>query len=479
MALTLAPAAARGATYSLPGFSDTAVVQSLSSPTDFTWTPDGRMLVLEQAGQVRIVVGGVLQTTPALSLSVDSGGEKGLLGICLDPNFVSNGYVYLYYTTATPKNRISRFTMTGDTLSPASELVILDNIDATSGTNNGGTVAIGPDGKLWAAPGDAGTSVQAQALSPGSVNGKVLRMELDGLPAAGNPFFGDVTKEQRIFAYGFRNPFRFSFRPSNNALFVADVGDLTWEELDAIPIAAGGGNYGWPMAEGPLETSPCPGCVPPVFSYDHGLGRAVIGGVFVTGSAYPGLQGKYVFGDYVDSWIKFLEFDSGNAVVGIQQDMATGAEGPVAFHNGPDGLLYYAATSSGRIYRINPPASSFHTVTPCRIVDTRNPAGPYGGPALTAGGTRDFRLAGQCGVPPGARAVAVNVTVTLPTAVGDLRIYPAGGALPASSVINFRAGQTRANNAVLTLSPTGDISVRFDAASGGVHFLLDVNGYFE
>jgi glucose/arabinose dehydrogenase len=479
LAFAIPPAFVGAGTYSVPGLSDTAVVASLDQPTDFTWTPDGRMLVLEKTGKVRIVVGGVLQGSPALSLSVDSGGEKGLLGICLDPNFMSNGYLYLYYTTTAPANRISRFTMTGDSLNPSSEFVLLDNIDATSGTRNGGTLAIGPDGKLWAAPGDSGSDPQgakAQNLSPGSLNGKVLRLELDGSPAAGNPYLGDVAKEARIFAYGFRNPFRFTFRPGNGAFFAADVGELTWEEIDVITA---GGNYGWPAAEGPLGQSGCAGCIPPVFSYDHGAGRTIIGGVFVAGASYPGLQGKYVFGDYVDDWIRFLEFDASNAVVGGIQNLATAAEGPVSFRNGPDGLLYYAAIKSGAIYRMNPPDARFHTVAPCRTLDTRDAPGSFGGPALAAGTVRTFALTGRCGIPTTARTLSGNVTVTAPSAAGDLRFFPGGGTVPPTSTINFRAGQTRANNAVLTLSPTGSLSVRCDMASGGVQLILDVNGYFE
>jgi hypothetical protein len=181
----------------------------------------------------------------------------------------------------------------------------------------------------------------------------------------------------------------------------------------------------------------------------------------------------------VDSWIRYLEFDSNNAPVGGAQELATLAESPVAFRMGPDGLLYYAAIDTGRIYRVNPPAARFHTVAPCRIVDTRNPPGDYGAPALTAGIDRSFRLAEQCSVPSGARSMAVNVTVVSPGASGDLRIFPTGGTLPSSSVINFRKGQTRANNAVLLLNSTGEVSVRCDAPSGSVHFLLDVVGYFE
>jgi glucose/arabinose dehydrogenase len=150
---------AGAATYALPGFSDTPVVTGLTSPTALTWTPDGRMLILEKTGRVRIVVGGVLQSTPALDISgsIDTFSERGLLGIALHPAFATNGFLYLYYTSPVPKNRISRFTMTGNTIDPSSELVIRDGIDSTNGNHNGGTIAIGPDGKLWAQPGDAGT----------------------------------------------------------------------------------------------------------------------------------------------------------------------------------------------------------------------------------------------------------------------------------------------------------------------------------
>ena len=492
--ITIAPEMAFGATYSIAGLSDTVVVQNLSAPTDFDWLPDGRMLILEKGGTVRIVVGEAV--TPALNwtANVDAGGEKGLLGVCVDPAFGSNGFVYLYYTTRTPVNRISRFHMVGNALDPSSEFVVLDNIDATNGNHNGGTILIGPDGKLWAAPGDSGTGgAKSQDLSTGRFNGKVLRMNLDGSVPSDNPFVSMPGVEPRIWAFGFRNPFRFSFRPApNNALFVGDVGQVAREELDAIatpastPPGTGGGNYGWPCREGflPYAGAPSVTCNPPlldpIFDYGRTVGTTIIGGVFVTSPVYPAaIQGKYLFGDNGQSWIRFLDVNASNQVVGVLQSVATGAEGPVSFRTGPDGLVYYAAIVTGRIYRINPPASRFHTVTPCRVIDTRGAAGPFGGPALVAGGFRSFHLPGRCGVPASARAVSVNATVTQAGAPGDLRIYPAGATLPLTSVINFRPGQTRANNAVVALSATGDVSVLFEAVSGGVHFILDVNGYFE
>ena len=469
----------RAATYSVPRFSDTAIVAGLNQPTDFAFLPDGRILILEKPGRVLVAGPSGGATTVALDMaaSVDDGSEKGLLGICLHPSFATNGYVYLYYTANGPKNRISRFTLAGSTL--GSELVILDNIAATFGNHNGGTIAIGPDGKLYAAPGEAGQTSNAQTLSPGNFSGKVLRMELDGSPAAGNPYLGDGTREQRIFAHGFRNPFRFSFRPSNGSLYVGDVGSSGAQDREEVNVVVSGGNYGWPWAEGStIYTPPCTGCLPPVYDYGRATGTTIIGGVFVTGNAYPPLTGKYVFADNGASWIRFLEFTAGNAVVGGLQDLATSAEGPVAFHQGPDGNLYYAAINTGRLYRIDY-ARNLFTVPPCRVIDTRGPAGPTGGPALAAGSNRTFPVAGSCTIPPTARAVAVNVAVTEPTNFGFLTLFPGGGALPVASTINFAPGQTRANNATVMLGGSGEIVVRTGMSSGQVHFILDVTGYYE
>jgi glucose/arabinose dehydrogenase len=484
--LLLAPPDARGAIYSDARFSDTPIVTGLNQPTDFAFLPDGRILILEKPG--RVLIAGPGGGAPAVALditaNVDQFSERGLLGICLHPSFASTGWIYFYYTRNSPaRNRISRFTLAGNTISAGSETFILDNIDATNGNHNGGTVAIGPDGKLWAAPGDSGTGgAKAQDLT--SLSGKVLRMELDGSPAAGNPAFA----QPRIWAYGFRNPFRFGFRPSNGKIYIGDVGQSTREELD---VGVAGGNFGWPYMEGGIQQpggpGPCPAtttCIPPVFDYGRTVGTTITGGVFVTGNAYPPfLQGRYVFGDYGggQGWIKYLEFDSNDAVVGGLgglHDLATSAGGPVAFHVGPDGYLYYAAIGVGRIYRIDF-GKGFNMVTPCRVLDTRDPAGPYGGPRLGAGSDRTFTIGLQCGVPAGARAVSANVTVTGATDSGHLVILPAGGALTNTSSINFRAGQTRANNAILTLGQSGAILVRTGMAAGGVHMILDVTGYFD
>ena len=146
---------------------------------------------------------------------------------------------------------------------------------------------------------------------------------------------------------------------------------------------------------------------------------------------------------------------------------------------GPDAAIYYAAIGSGKIYRINPPPAKYFTLTPCRVLDTRNSNGSLGGPALVGGATRTFAIANQCGIPADALSVSVNVTITGPTAQGNLTFYPAGTPPPLVSTINYRVGQTRANNAVLPLGAGGDFVVLCIQASGSVHFILDVNGYFQ
>ncbi|HTO87963.1 MAG TPA: choice-of-anchor tandem repeat GloVer-containing protein [Thermoanaerobaculia bacterium] len=154
---------------------------------------------------------------------------------------------------------------------------------------------------------------------------------------------------------------------------------------------------------------------------------------------------------------------------------------------GSDGYLYGTTSSGGgsgfgTVFKVALPSKAnldFYTLTPCRVLDTRNAAAPLGGPALAAGADRIFPLAGTCGIPADARSVSLNVTITQPTAAGDLRLFPGGAALPLVSTINYRLGETRANNAIATLGPSGGLDVWCDQTSGTVHLIIDVNGYFQ
>ncbi len=241
-------AGAPGAT--LPsGFSESLVTSGLSSPSAMEFAPDGRLFVCQQGGALRVIKNGVLLAAPFVSLSVNSSGERGLLGVAFDPNFASNQYVYVYYTTsASPiHNRISRFTANGDVALSGSETVILDLENLTSATNhNGGAIHFGPDGKLYAGVGENAASSNAQTLA--NRLGKLLRINPDGSIPLDNPFYNTAAGVNRsIWALGLRNPFTFAFQPGTGRMFINDVGEASFEEInDGIA----GSNYGWPNTEG-------------------------------------------------------------------------------------------------------------------------------------------------------------------------------------------------------------------------------------
>src|SRR5215211_4415512 len=249
----------------LPANFTETIISGIGSPTAMEIAPDGRIFVCQQGGSLRVIKNGVLLSTPFLTLNVDPNGERGLLGIAFDPNFAANNFLYVYYTVpSTPRhNRVSRFTANGDVAVPGSELAILELDNLSSATNhNGGAIHFGPDGKLYVAVGENATPQNAQTLS--NRLGKVLRINSDGRIPSDNPFFNTATGANRsIWALGLRNPFTFAFQRGTNRLFINDVGQNTWEEInDGIA----GSNYGWPATEG--ETTN-PTYRSPLFAYPH------------------------------------------------------------------------------------------------------------------------------------------------------------------------------------------------------------------
>ena len=213
------------------------------------FAPDGRLFICQQTGQLRVFKNGVLLTAPFVSLSVDSGGERGLLGVAFDPDFATNQFVYVYYTVpgSPAHNRVSRFTANGDVAAAGSELVILELNNLSGATNhNGGALHFGPDGRLYIAVGENANGNHAQSMA--NLLGKMLRINRDGTIPADNPFFGTATGQNRaIWALGLRNPFTFAFQPGTGRMFINDVGQNAWEEInDGIA----GSNYGWPTTEG-------------------------------------------------------------------------------------------------------------------------------------------------------------------------------------------------------------------------------------
>lgn len=330
------------------GFSQIQVAAGLTSPTTMAFAPDGRLFVCEQAGRVLVIKNGVLLATPFLTLDVDSSGERGLLGIAFDPNFATNHYLYVYYTVnSEPRhNRVSRFTANGDVGIPGSETLIFRLPDLIAATHNSGALNFGPDGKLYISVGDNVRGPLAQSLD--NLLGKILRINTDGTIPADNPFYGSTTGDNRaIWALGLRNPFSFAIHSTTGKMYINDVGQLLWEELNE---GIRGANYGWPTCEGSCAN---PGFQNPVYEYPHaGSGcDSIAGGAFynpLTNQFPQQYAGKYFFSDWCHSWIKVLD-PATNTVT----DFGVGeAWGLVDLEVGPDGSLYYVLWSFGLVFKI-------------------------------------------------------------------------------------------------------------------------------
>jgi glucose/arabinose dehydrogenase len=347
--LVIAGARVNGATVP-SGFTDTLVANGLTNPSAMALAPDGRIFVCQQGGALRVIKNGALLPTPFLTVTVDSAGERGLLGIAFDPNFVSNQLVYIYYTATTPTihNRISRFTASGDVALAGSEVIVMDLPNLSTATNhNGGALHFGPEGNLYVAVGDNANGANAQSLS--TRLGKMLRITSTGGIPTNNPFFNTAAGDNRaIWALGVRNPFTFSFQANTTRMFINDVGENTWEEInDGIA----GSNYGWPTCEG-FCNPPNANFRDPIFAYANDAQTcAITGGAFYNPqiTQFPAnFVGNYFFADFCGGWIRRLDPANGNAV----SDFATGISSPVDLKVSPDGFLYYLARGSGSVNRI-------------------------------------------------------------------------------------------------------------------------------
>ena len=341
-------------------FTETQLAGGLTNPTAMAFAPDGRLFVCQQGGQLRVVKNGVLLVTPFVSLTVDSNGERGLLGVAFDPNFATNNFVYVYYTATTPQvhNRVSRFTASvanPDVAQAGSEVAILDLNNLSGATNhNGGAIHFGPDGKLFIAVGENANPANSQTI--GNLLGKILRINSDGTMPGDNPttfpgIAGSPSGINRaIWSVGLRNPFTFTFHPVSGRMFINDVGQNAWEEInDGIS----GSNYGWSICEG--------ACVPPnanfrdpLFQYGHGnsatTGCAITGGAFYNPSTvnFPAdYVGKYFYAEFCTGWIR--RFDP---TTGTDTSFATGISNPVDLIVTADGSLYYLARGTGSVFKV-------------------------------------------------------------------------------------------------------------------------------
>jgi glucose/arabinose dehydrogenase len=506
------------------GFTQTSVVFGFSSPTNMELSPDGRLFVLTQGGNVKLVHSDGTTYT-ALHLTVDSTGERGLLGIAFDPQYTSNHFVYLYYTnpnaggTATGvHNQISRFTV-DDTnpLQPVfgNETPILDLNDLSSATNhNGGGMHFGASGMLFVGVGENANPPNSQTL--GTLLGKLLRINVHGFVGvrddttvghiipSDNPFVGIATGiNQLIYALGLRNPFTFAVQPGTGKIFINDVGQSTWEEIDQ---AFAGANYGWPDSEGfkkPTDQNTTIGTYhDPLLAYNHnggpaGGGSAIVGGAFYnpTTAQFPSNYfGKYFYEDLSAKWIRV--FASGHPGSLSNPDTATGfATGDpgatVAMKVDAAGNLYYLSQSAG-VERISyvPVAvvldaggaaagsyaadADFQGGTANQVsntIDTSQVNSPapqavyqswrdgtftYTLPNLTAGASYNVRLDFSENVATGAGQDVFNVVINGRTVLKNFDVFAAAGGA-------FRAIE---RDFATSASTSGTITVAFKSVTG-------------
>ena len=338
-----------------------AWVAGLSSATAFAQAVDGRIFVAEQGGAIRVIKNGALLATPFATVTVDSTGERGLIGIALHPDFAINGFLYIYSTRTTggAHNRISRFTATGDVAAAGSELALVDLPNLSGATNhNGGGMHFGSDGKLYVGVGENANAAQAQDLA--TPFGKLLRFNEDGSIPTDNPFYATQSGLARaVWAYGLRNPFTFAVQPGTGKIHINDVGQDTWEEID---LGVAGANYGWPSSEGPSNV--VAGITAPLFAYKHSdtsppgagpggflTGFAIAGGAFYpTGGPFPtGYRDQYYFADFGSKFVGRLDSANGNAAYSFARLSGS----PVDLMVGLDGAVY-VLTRTG-ITRISAP----------------------------------------------------------------------------------------------------------------------------
>jgi glucose/arabinose dehydrogenase len=395
----------------VPVSIENALVTNVGAPTAIAFTPDGRLLITSLQGPLRVFQNGNLLATPALDLTsiTCSNGERGLLGIAVDPDFASNNFIYLYYTfnkfntcptgqptnALNPVNRVSRFILGSDNrVIPGSEIVLIDNILSPNGNHNGGDLQFGKDGFLYISVGDGGADYAGDSGAGGDNDaardrnillGKILRITRDGDIPPTNPFFQSLNSArcnitgrttpanfcQETFAMGLRNPFRIAFDPNAavTRFFINDVGQGTWEEISEGRSAA---DYGWNIREGPCVTNSTTNCGPPpagltdpLFAYQHTSGcsasgvrgNSISGGAFVPNGVWPSqFNGAYLFGEFVCGKIFQLR---PNGSVFAASEFATGPDignivtmifGP---HQGTQALYYTTFAGGGQVRRIS------------------------------------------------------------------------------------------------------------------------------
>lgn len=342
----------------------TPVATGLAQVTAIAHAGDGtgRVYVAQQGGVIRVLQGGTLQDAPFLDLSARTraGGERGLLGLAFDPAYRTNRRLYVHYTDRNGDTVLARYVASPDfsRADPASGRTLF-SAKQPYANHNGGQLAFGPDGFLYLGLGDGGSGGDPQnnAQNLASPLGKLLRFDVSGTSAAaapGNPFLNRPGANPNVWAYGLRNPWRFSFDRVTGNLVIADVGQNSFEEIDVQPRASKGGeNYGWRVREGrQCYEAGCKGSgfVEPVLVYGRQEGQSVTGGYVYRGAAIPALKGQYVFADFGSGTV-WAAPATGSAWT--KATLGTVAN-PSTFGEDEAGELYVAEYGSGRLLKLTP-----------------------------------------------------------------------------------------------------------------------------
>jgi len=452
--------AARGAT--LPsGFAETRVATGLSSPTAMAFAPDGRLFVAQQGGELRVIRNGALLTQPFLTVSVNSSGERGLLGVAFDPNFATNSFVYVYYTTSTTPihNRLSRFTASAanpDIVAAGSEVQLLNLPNLSSATNhNGGAIHFGTDGKLYIAVGENANSANAQALN--TTLGKLLRINADGTIPSDNPFLGQTTgMNQAIWAMGLRNPFNFAIDRTNGRIHLNDVGQDTWEEVNQ---GLAGSNYGWPQTEGPNPAGVAGVRYPIHFYQNAGSFCAITGAAFYrpVSATFPAeYAGRYFFGDFCGGFIRMLSPPN----YSTSMDFASGISSLVDIQVATDGSLWYLARGGGGdVFRVQFTGNIAPSISsqPSNLT-------------VSSGQTASFSVAASGSAPLQYQWQRNGVNIanaTSPTL--SFTAMPIDNGATFRAVVSNSVGSAISNSATLTVlsnvAPTGSITAPVNGAN--------------
>jgi glucose/arabinose dehydrogenase len=344
-------------------------IANVEDPTALaTRAGESTLYVTEQAGRVRAIRDGAIDPQPVLNITdqVGSGGERGLLGIAFAPDGTK---MYVYYTNRDGDIRLDEYTMSGNSVNTASRRQVLAVDHPPAPNHNGGQTSFGPDGMLYLGLGDGGGAAGDQgeghveggnAQSRNTMLGKILR--IDPTPSAGAPYtipsdnpFANGGGLPEIWAYGLRNPWRFSWDRKTGDMWIADVGQSQWEEIDFAPAGRGAGaNYGWNRLEGTHQFSGSApdDAVAPIFEYSHeGGGCSISGGYVYRGSKIPALAGEYVYSDYCESTLRTVKERDGK--LAGQRDLGVEASQVTSFGQDQDGELYVLSQAAG-LQRIDP-----------------------------------------------------------------------------------------------------------------------------